>query len=774
VHAPRPAKEVSAVSERLGKYRLLKRLATGGMAEIWLARQRGVEGFEKLVVVKRILPHLSSNEQFVRMFLDEARLAAQLSHPNIVQIYELGRAEDLYFIAMEFIHGENLRTVSRAAGKSGTALPPEVCAKVISQACEALYYAHTKTDVAGQPLGIVHRDISPQNLLLSFEGQVKVVDFGIAKAATQCEETRTGVLKGKYAYMSPEQCRGDPLDARSDIFALGIVLWELATGTRLYKQSSELMILKAICEDPTPPPTEVRRDIPVELEAIILKALAKDRDRRFQDCHEMHLALEKWLRGRPEPISSMTLSKEMSRLFAEKLAGWQKLIESLDDEDEALESELFDDISDLFESGTPSSHISEARPRTSGGSSSGSRPLIVFDDGTGGSRPRPGLPPSTPPPSRTPPPAVAAPAPPARSGGARALPYVLGVLLLAVSGAFVWQSFFTGPAASEVVQTDPEPTDQGMATVVVESEPDGATVYVDDRARGPAPVTVSDVAVGVATRIRVEAPGYETFVTEIRMDTPGSQRRVSARREARPDSPALLEIRTEPAGARVLVAGEALDGRTPLTVEVGADRVGKPLRIELEGYEPQTRRLDVAPGSRGRWDLSLRPVVAERPQTTRPVRPGTRPTPTKATPEPPGVGKLSITTRGAWCNIAVDGKVLGQTPVVGAEVPSGRRQVVCENPQLGVRRTLTVDVPRDGEVRETINLRMGQLAVRVNPWAEVSVNGRSLGTTPFQPQQLPEGRYTVVLENPNFGFRKEYQVTIRPDATHTITENLLE
>ena len=223
--------------ETYGRYQLLKKLATGGMAQIYLARQLGPEGFEKLLVVKRILPHLAENEEFITMFLDEARIAARLNHPNVVQIFDLGAQDDSFFIAMEFIHGEDVRRVWKHADKVGKPIPLPLICRIIIEACAGLDYAHKKLDASGRPLNIVHRDISPQNILVAFEGGVKIVDFGIAKAADQATVTKSGVLKGKYSYMSPEQAAGQPIDCRTDIFALGVVLYELLTGTRLFKRA---------------------------------------------------------------------------------------------------------------------------------------------------------------------------------------------------------------------------------------------------------------------------------------------------------------------------------------------------------------------------------------------------------------------------------------------------------------------------------------------------------------------------------------------------------
>ncbi|HEX4622281.1 MAG TPA: serine/threonine-protein kinase, partial [Myxococcaceae bacterium] len=306
--------------ETYGSYQLLKRLATGGMAQIFLARQSGPEGFEKLLVVKRILPHLAENEEFIQMFLDEARIAARLNHSNIVQIFNLGELDDTYFIAMEYIHGEDLRRISRKTQARAADMPLPLVCRIIMEACSGLDYAHKLTDSDGQPLGIVHRDISPQNLLVTFEGGVKIVDFGIAKAADQATVTRSGVLKGKYAYMSPEQATGQPLDGRSDIFALGIVLYEMITGQRLFKRSSDLQTLSAAIACDVTPPSEVSERCPPDLDPVVMMALAKEPEDRYQEALHLQLALEKWLLKNQLPSSSALLSQFLSEVYAERLA----------------------------------------------------------------------------------------------------------------------------------------------------------------------------------------------------------------------------------------------------------------------------------------------------------------------------------------------------------------------------------------------------------------------------------------------------------------------
>ncbi|MEM7676474.1 MAG: serine/threonine-protein kinase, partial [Myxococcota bacterium] len=310
----------AALDERIGRFQVLRKIATGGMAELFLARQVGLDGFEKVVAIKRILSHLAHDQDFVQMFQDEARIVAKLHHPNIVQIYDLGKADGTYFIAMEYIPGRNLSSVAKKAKLKGEALPPAHIAHCMSQACEGLYYAHTRHDADGRPLHIVHRDVSPQNIIVAFSGSVKLVDFGIAKAATKIAHTRAGVLKGKYAYMSPEQIRGERTDARSDLFAVGIVLYELLCGQRPFEKENSIQTLKAIVQDEAPPCQSINSAIPDRLADIIARCLEKKSDERFQSAQEVQLALEEFVSTSPQRINNLVISKWVGGLFSEELA----------------------------------------------------------------------------------------------------------------------------------------------------------------------------------------------------------------------------------------------------------------------------------------------------------------------------------------------------------------------------------------------------------------------------------------------------------------------
>lgn len=302
-----------------GKYRLVRKLATGGMAEIFLARQEGMEGFEKTLVIKRILPIHADNAELIDMFLDEARIAATLNHPNIVQIFDLGKCDDEYFIAMEHIHGQDLRRICERGLAVGNFLPLRHAVRIIADGAAGLHYAHNQLDSAGEPLNIVHRDISPQNIVVSFDGVVKILDFGIAKAANKIVTTRHGQLKGKYAYMSPEQCNGLEVDQRSDIFSLGTLLYEITVCTRLFKGDTDIQTIKRVSEAVVPLPSEVRPGFPVGLEQIILKALAKDPHDRYQSGRQFQEDLEDFLSQNRMKTGPVQLGNYMREIFPDKL-----------------------------------------------------------------------------------------------------------------------------------------------------------------------------------------------------------------------------------------------------------------------------------------------------------------------------------------------------------------------------------------------------------------------------------------------------------------------
>ncbi len=316
-----------AETPTIGRYELITRLATGGMAELFLARERGLAGLERLVVIKRILPHLADKPSFVDMFLREARIVARLAHPNVVQIFELGEEDGTYFIAMEYIHGTTVRELQILAGDRP--FPIDVAVSVVEQGLKGLQAAHELKDLDGNQLGLVHRDISPHNLMITTDGHVKLLDFGVAKATEGVDATYSGNLKGKFAYMSPEQCLRRPLDRRTDVFSMGIVLWEVLSGQRLFKRLNELETMQAVTHGEIPPLDQIV-PIPTELAVIVDRALAVDRDRRYASAEEMRAALKEFARSR-----QMSIGEEVIASFAESVAGSQ-----LDRRNETLQNAL--------------------------------------------------------------------------------------------------------------------------------------------------------------------------------------------------------------------------------------------------------------------------------------------------------------------------------------------------------------------------------------------------------------------------------------------------
>jgi serine/threonine protein kinase len=307
---------------RLGRYQIIDRIATGGMAEVYLAVHGELAGFRTPVVLKKVLPHLASNQQFIDMFLDEARIASLLDHPNVVRIYEVGRSASEYFLAMELVQGKSLSALIRRFNEQEAGpVEPRLAALIIAQAAAGLHHAHNLTDPLGNPLGLVHRDVSPQNILISFEGSVKVIDFGIARALGRISETQTGGMKGKFGYMSPEQAKGEEVDLRTDIFALGVVLWESVTGRRLFNRENDLATMRALVYEPVAKPSSVAAVAP-ELESIIMRALARNPKLRFQTARDMATALERYVVS-AGGASVTDLGTVLKGTFVQDHSAWQ-------------------------------------------------------------------------------------------------------------------------------------------------------------------------------------------------------------------------------------------------------------------------------------------------------------------------------------------------------------------------------------------------------------------------------------------------------------------
>ena len=688
---------------RFGKYTLIRQIALGGMAELFLALQRSVAGFEKLIVVKRVLPHLAKDESFIEMLLTEARIAATLNHPNVAHIYDVGRADGRFYIAMEHVHGEDLRSLVRQMKKKGvTAFPLEHALAIVLGCCAGLAYAHAKRDLDGEPMGIVHRDVSPQNILVTFTGDVKLVDFGIAKAGFgTMEDTGSGQLKGKVPYMSPEQAQGLHLDNRSDIFSLGIMLFELCTGRRLFRGKNEMETLRKIVEDEYPKPRDLNPHLSPRLEEIILRSLEKDAGRRYQSAHDMQADLEDFIRSEQLKVSALSLGAWMQELFSERLEAQKKMLQ----EGRQLAEVIAEQIAEEEREGSLGTYV---RPKK-----------------------------------------------------ASKAPWILLVLVvLAASGGAAW--FFTRPPPEAIVETGPG------VIVLSSTPDGAAITIDGDRRSERTPATLAELPVGTynVRLTREDYVTWEQRV-ELTEDAPRIELSAELVRVSAANL-AVVNVRTVPAGASVLFDGRDTELRTPATIPEIQPGVDHTLSLSLDGYVTRSEtvnlqagqttdlsfdleRTPLSPGESilrivtdpvdvrvqfdGEWhesgspyefrvptrtyrvtfaksgfhgiDRSFTLVGGEVTEETIELRrraTGGRGRSTGDTP-PVSNDPGSITFASSpWCNVTIDGRNAGQTPVVNFSVPPGRHTVVCTNPTAGSQRVV-INVAPGQRVRRSIQLQ---------------------------------------------------------------------
>jgi hypothetical protein len=302
-----------------GRYEILRPIGAGGMAELFLARVRGERGAAGLVVVKRILPHLARDPAFVQMFLNEARIASTLAHPNLVTITDFGQMDGAYFLAMEYVHGADLGELLETAAEVED-LPLDVALTIVHGACVGLHHVHEKVGPDGLPLRLVHRDVSPSNVMVGYDGSVKVTDFGIATATALTRTTRAGTVKGKVSYMSPEQCTGGRLDRRADVFALGIILYEVTLLRRLFVGDNDYALMNQVIEGRVPPPHRVVPGYPPRLEAIVMRALARDADHRFDSAAQLQAAIERFAHEQGIVLSPLAVAQWVERRLGPRVA----------------------------------------------------------------------------------------------------------------------------------------------------------------------------------------------------------------------------------------------------------------------------------------------------------------------------------------------------------------------------------------------------------------------------------------------------------------------
>lgn len=333
------------------RYRVIEKLESGGMAEVFRAESEGLQGFRKQVAIKRVLPHLSEKKKFIAMFLDEARISAQLTHSNCVQVFDIGVGDNAYFIVMEYVDGANLKSIAESLKKQGKDFPVAAAAFIAHEICKGLSYAHELTDQNGVPMGIVHRDMSPPNVLVTKYGEVKIVDFGLAKASSQLEKSEPGIIKGKFSYLSPEAAMGQDVDPRTDIFAVGIILWELLAGQRLFLGDTDFQTVKKVQQSHVPPISQINRKVPPELERIVNKALAKDMGARYLTAKELGQDLVRFLYSYGQAVGTFDIATIVQSTMRDKQkfrAPQGSIIDKL------IEEALFE-FTSLKEDGAPAS-----------------------------------------------------------------------------------------------------------------------------------------------------------------------------------------------------------------------------------------------------------------------------------------------------------------------------------------------------------------------------------------------------------------------------------
>jgi serine/threonine-protein kinase len=291
------------------RYRVLERLASGGMAEVFIAESAGIEGFKKQVAIKRVLPHLSEKKRFIAMFLDEARLSAHLSHSNVVQVFDIGVGDNAYFIVMEYVDGADLKGVIEYMRQTQRPFAVEAAVYIVAKMCEGLSYAHELKGTDGAPLRIVHRDVSPPNVLITKYGEIKIVDFGLAKATSQLAKSEAGIIKGKFSYLAPEAALGGEVDHRADVFAVGIILWEILAGRRLFLGESDFQTVKLVQQAAIPPLSKFHSDVPPELDSIVARALARDPVARYQSARELARDLTAFLYRFGRPVTAWDVAE---------------------------------------------------------------------------------------------------------------------------------------------------------------------------------------------------------------------------------------------------------------------------------------------------------------------------------------------------------------------------------------------------------------------------------------------------------------------------------
>jgi serine/threonine protein kinase len=708
--------------KQFGRYLLIDKLAVGGMAEIYKAKTYGVDGFEKLLAIKRILPHCSADSEFINMLVDEAKLTVLLSHANIVQVYDLGKVGDDYFISMEFINGTNLREVVRRVKEEKESIPEDLAVYIVSEICKGLDYAHRKADPQGKPLAIVHRDINPQNVLISFEGEVKIVDFGIAKAAMNVSHTMAGVLKGKIAYMSPEQALGKPMDGRTDIFSAGLVLYEMLTGEKLFSGDTQFEILNHIRESRI-----TMRDLPEEvpgpLKAIIAKALTHNLKDRFATAGDMHLELTKYLYSSYVDFSPRNLAALVKKYFSQEVRERMEPGPEIDDKTRSL----------LIKEGAADSLV-----------------LDVSEKSSFGSKPRePEADKAQDDPSITEESEIQEEASMAvpKLEAARSKPkgkwaaMLLGVVLAGIGAYFGYEHFKAGP--------EPIPMPQ-HGSLIVSSGPSQAKISLNGQDTGQTtPATLGELVLNKEHTIALSKEHYTSFEKTITLD---KAEQVKMHGMLEPLEEGSFQISSEPPGAKIFINEKDSGQVTPGTLEKLAIKKSYTIVLKKEGFKDWSQTASLKDFDPLAIEGTLEKIPDPKPEAA--VK----------------LADLSVNSSPKGATIYLNG---GNT---GKKTPSSLKQLklgktysiklkldgykdwskrVHVGKESGQSVTGTLQKTGDSEKKppepEPQPGGMASMVIKSEPsGAEIYINSEFKGSTPATVANIPSGKASVMLSKDGF------------------------
>lgn len=614
------------------------------MAEILFARHKDTDGDTRFLVVKRILPHFEQDNDFVQMFLDEARIGMQLKHPNICKFHQFGADEGSHFIVMEWVNGMPLgRLIRKARKQGGIGLP--IALRIGADIARALHYSHTADDEHGEPFNMIHRDVSPHNIMIGYDGVAKLLDFGIAKADHRAHKTQAGVVKGKFAYMAPEQCTGAPADHRLDIFALGVCIFESLTGRSLYRRQTEAATMRAVIMDPVPSLKERLPDVPEELDMILQKALAKEAGDRFATAGEFADALEKLGKSRQQFARQREVSDFVQKVFPEEFsrgprvdtvpfgASYSADMHHANDSSKSYTSQI-PGVRELEVEGVNGLDLSHLLDTGSEPEAKPAEPAEAQDESSGlrlSQTPQREVPRQVAP---RPVPKRRGPLRPPRSLGSWKL---FAALLAAVVGAFFYldgktrmaswvkqvEGMFEEEGPTQIPQADNPLLQEHGGRILVASSPPGAKIFLDGKEQGVTPVALTGLMQG-EYRVRVEAPGFASWSTTAKMAT-GETAGVTARLigkqgGAQPGAYGRIDIDTTPP-TDVFIGGDLL-GRTPMeNVYVPLGRIT--LEFEFNNGRKVTRKVNVKADRVSRADFTFRaqkPTVVATERTEAPAK----------------------------------------------------------------------------------------------------------------------------------------------------------